>query len=155
MILVNGDLLSTPINIIAHQVNCMSVMGAGLALQIKNKFEWVYQDYCESLHRNGADYMFGKSQITIGEEHTIFNIFGQYGYGHDKQYTDYDKFKSAFVDAITSYRHYLHIENEVQLTIAIPYMIGCGLAGGAWSEIKTILEEIEKEYNVVFIAYKL
>jgi O-acetyl-ADP-ribose deacetylase (regulator of RNase III) len=67
MILVNGDLLTTPINIIAHQVNCMGVMGAGLALQIKNKFEWAYQDYCEALQRNGADYMFGKSQITIGE----------------------------------------------------------------------------------------
>ena len=31
MIIMNGDLLETPFQFIAHQVNCMGVMGAGLA----------------------------------------------------------------------------------------------------------------------------
>ena len=41
-----------------------------------------------------------------------------------------------------------------QICIAIPYELGCGLAGGNWEIIKKILEKIEKEYNVIFIAYK-
>ncbi len=44
-----GDIL-TPNNtdrvvIVCHQVNCKGVMGAGLALQIKNKFPMVYKNY--------------------------------------------------------------------------------------------------------------
>lgn len=31
MIITNGNLLNTNINIIAHQVNCQGVMGAGVA----------------------------------------------------------------------------------------------------------------------------
>ena len=41
-----------------------------------------------------------------------------------------------------------------QICIAIPYRLGCGLAGGDWEIIKTILEKIEEQYNVIFIAYK-
>jgi hypothetical protein len=41
------------------------------------------------------------------------------------------------------------------LKIAIPYHIGCGLAGGEWKIISKILEQVEKEENVIFYAYKL
>lgn len=150
MIILNGDLLETPFEIIAHQVNCMGVMGSGLAKQIRDKYPWVYSDYKGALQRNGADYMFGKSQTVFQGGHTFFNVFGQYYYGHDKQYTDYEAFKSAFIEAITRYKD----EDESQITIAIPYGIGCGLAGGDWTIIKEILETIEKEHNVVFVAYK-
>ena len=37
MIYVKGNLLESPVQIIAHQVNCLGIMGGGIALQIKNK----------------------------------------------------------------------------------------------------------------------
>lgn len=33
----DGNLLDAKTDVIAHQVNCQGVMGAGIALQIKNK----------------------------------------------------------------------------------------------------------------------
>ena len=41
------------------------------------------------------------------------------------------------------------------LYIAIPYKMGCGLAGGDWNKVTEILEEIEREYNILFIAHKI
>ncbi len=44
---VEGSVLDAKENIIGHQVNCIGVMGAGLALQIKNKYSMVFEEYCE------------------------------------------------------------------------------------------------------------
>jgi O-acetyl-ADP-ribose deacetylase (regulator of RNase III) len=35
--IIEGDLLDQKADVITHQVNCLGVMGAGVALQIKNK----------------------------------------------------------------------------------------------------------------------
>jgi O-acetyl-ADP-ribose deacetylase (regulator of RNase III) len=55
---VDGDLLDQKTDVIAHQVNCLGVMGAGVALQIKNKWPEVYEGYknfChDELNRLGA-----------------------------------------------------------------------------------------------------
>ena len=45
--IVNGNIVSAKEQIIAHQVNCRGVMGAGLALQIRNKYSEVYEEYSE------------------------------------------------------------------------------------------------------------
>lgn len=150
MIILQGDVLKTPFEIIAHQTNCMGVMGGGVAKQIREQYPFVYEEYKSAVTQYGSMYMLGKGQIVFCEGHTFFNIFGQYNYGRDRKYTDYDAFKSAFIDAIDKYRD----EDEHQITIAIPYNIGCGLAGGDWNVVSKILEDLEKEKNVVFVAYE-
>lgn len=40
--IVNGDLLQSNLSLIAHQTNCLGVMGAGIAKAIKNKWSIVY-----------------------------------------------------------------------------------------------------------------
>ena len=47
---INGDLLSSQEDYICHQVNCMGVMGAGVALQIKKVYPDVYNQYQEYYH---------------------------------------------------------------------------------------------------------
>ena len=42
---VNGDLLQSNLPLIAHQTNCLGVMGAGIAKAIKNKWNSVYIQY--------------------------------------------------------------------------------------------------------------
>ena len=152
MIILEGNLLDTPFEIIAHQVNCMGVMNGGIAKQIREKYPVVYTEYKRNLQPPGSsEYMFGRSQIIFCARHTIFNIFGQFKYGTDRQYTDYNAVKSAFEDALDTYRG----DNDHQITIAIPHGFGCGLAGGDWDTMVNILETLEKQENVVFVAYKL
>jgi O-acetyl-ADP-ribose deacetylase (regulator of RNase III) len=155
MIILNGDLLKTPFEIIAHQVNCQGKMGSGVAKWIRKKFPWAYEGYMAALEQNGADYMLGKSQVIWQNGHTIFNIFGQYNYGYDgKQYTNYKALDSAFRKAILHYRDN-DVDDIKQIPIAIPYKIGCGYGGGDWDTVKEILEKIEEDCHVIFVAYKL
>ena len=42
--IVNGDLLQSNLPLIAHQTNCLGVMGAGIAKAIKNKWNSVLHD---------------------------------------------------------------------------------------------------------------
>ena len=157
MIILKGDLLETPFEIIAHQVNCQGKMGSGVAKQIAEKFPYVYEEYVKAIKDYGAGEMFGKAQVvnTNSGKKFIFNIFGQYDYGYDgRRYTDYDAFRCAFQNAIDIYRDYRKDWSH-QITITIPYKIGCDRGGGDWSVVKQILEKIEEDCNVIFVAYKL
>lgn len=153
MICVKGDVLQTPFQIIAHQVNCKGVMGAGLAKQIRKNYPNLYNAY--KFYCNGANLgdCFG---WYTHDGHYIMNIFAQDDYGRDKVYTNYEAMRTAFFNGIDTFRQAADIyEKDVQLTIAIPYMIGCGLAGGDWDKVQKILSEIEKSRNVVFVAYDI
>lgn len=155
MMVLKGDLLDANCKFIAHQVNCKGVMGGGIAKQIKNKFPNVYNEYIKTLECNGADNMFGKSLIVRAYNGRYFkyivNIFGQYDYGFGLQ-TNYEKFEEAFIDAIKKIRE---ITKHDTVYIAIPYKIGCGLAGGNWNIVKPILENIESKYSCIITAYKI
>lgn len=154
MIVLEGDVLNSPFQLIAHQVNCRGVMGAGLAKQIRQKYPKLYKDYKEYCDR-GANLGDCICNFT-SDGHYILNIFAQYDYGRDKKYTNYEAMYQAFKKGIQEFRFdACEARTVAQLTIAIPYMIGCGLAGGDWGEVKIVLETIEKECNVVFIAYHL
>ncbi len=43
--IIDGNLFDTKAKIIAHQVNCRGVMGSGVALQIKERYPYVYEMY--------------------------------------------------------------------------------------------------------------
>lgn len=159
MIITNGNLLNTNINIIAHQVNCQGVMGAGVAKQIKEKYPAVYKDYrrlCEDTS-NKMD-LLGTCLISIEKENKmICNLFGQYNYGRNGTYTNTSYLSSAILLMINMLEQIYNIKDKThpQLVIAIPYKIGCGLGGGNWEEVKTIFENIERSYNVLFVAYDI
>ena len=89
MIVLEGNLLDAPFQLIAHQVNCKGVMGAGLAKQIRDKYPMVYEKYKDHCQRGAllGDYI----GCDTPDHHYIMNIFAQDGYGRDKRYTDYHK----------------------------------------------------------------
>ena len=153
-----GDILTTTAPVIAHQVNCKGVMGAGLALQIKKAYPEVFKPYKDLC--NTCDYRLFLLRKT-GEKPNIFNtgilgcclmtpvhdgrfianLFGQLSYGRDEGvvYTDYEAVESALM----SLR--LQCEAKQINTIALPYGMGAGLAKGNWN---TILGLITKTFMV-------
>jgi len=40
-----------------------------------------------------------------------------------------------------------------QLTVGLPYMLGCGLAGGGWNIVREMIEKVFIDYFV--IIYRL
>jgi len=153
--IVEGDILEAKEDIIAHQTNCMGVMGSGLAKQIKKKYPKVYENYChicqEALQKR--ENLLGKIiwGVLTGDDKIIANLCGQYKYGRDKQHTHYPALYSALrhlYNAVTSPDSTLK-----DMTIAIPYGIGCGLGGGDWNLVYEMIEEVFQDYDVAI--YKL
>ena len=158
MILVKGNLLDTPVQIIAHQVNCLGVMGAGVAKAIKDEYPEVFIEYNTFVHdyvESSPAELLGKCLSVYCKEKIMLNLFGQVFCGRGKVLTDYDALHKAMRGAIRELRREYMREDGIQITIAIPYKIGCGLAGGDWNIVSELLEKIEKEENALFIAYKL
>ena len=144
--IVDGDILQAKENIIAHQVNCQGVMGSGIAKQIKDKYPNVFSPYRKFFVNNKFTAL-GKCQIVKAEDNKyIANLFGQYKYGRDKQYTDYKALEEALFSLKVSAKDH-------NLSVAIPYNIGCGLAGGNWETVYKIIEEVFHDHDVTLYKF--
>lgn len=123
--------------VICHQVNCQGVMNARLAKDIAKRWPEVKRDYLALCAEVDADDLLGTYIFTPVKEGGIASIFGQVYYGRDKNrcYTSY----AALTRAFRLIHESLHVKK-----IAIPYGIGCGLAGGDWDVVMKI---IVNEFN--------
>lgn len=143
--IINGDLLNSNAHIIAHQVNCSNAMNSGVAKQIRQKYPYVFNAYrsrCE-LYKDNRKGLLGMCQvITVSENQSIANLFGQLGYGYDgKQYTNLDALKKAMLELRDIYLP----QDE---TVAFPYGLGSVRGGAKWEDVYEIIEEVFNGYDV-------
>lgn len=149
---IEGDLLKTDVDVIIHQCNCKGAMGSGVALQIKNKYPEVYDDYvyfCKSV-KNSKD-LLGECLISATNEgNYVANIFGQDNYyPRNIRHTDY----SALEGSLNFLKNWMQ-GNGIS-TCAVPDMIGCGLAGGSRDVVLDILKNIfEKDKDIKLFIVK-
>lgn len=124
-----GDLLKTDIPYIAHCVNAQGKMGSGVAKTIRETYPKAYEDYMEVYNSTGLK--LGKVICSVNKPHSILHIIGQNRYGHDG---------ALYIDYLALRRGIKTINKNVQSRIAFP-LIGCGLAGGNWDIVSSIIEE--------------
>lgn len=130
--IIQCNLLTIKNGIIGHQVNCKGVMGAGLALQIKNAYPEAFELYKKACMDGRLT--LGKMQlIQLTDNLYLANLAGQDGYGKGLQ-TNYDALKKALIS--------LHELNQILGSVPyLPYNMGCGLAGGDWSIVEDLIYE--------------
>jgi len=152
---IKGNLLDATEKYIAHQCNCVSSSASGLAGSIFRKYP--YADIY--LLRNNFD---TPRNIIIkgngGDQRYIINMLAQY-YPGISRYPDSPK------DGIKAREQYFaqclgKIAEIPDLdTIAIPFKIGCGLAGGNWDTYLRMIEDfayqIEMEQSATVSIYQL
>ncbi|MGG4439300.1 macro domain-containing protein [Brevibacillus fortis] len=141
---IPGNILEAKENIIVQQVNCMGVMGAGLAKQIRAKYPSVYTEYkqlCEQYADAREDLLGQVLLCQVGEGKYMANLFAQLGYGKKGVYTKYDMLQKGLEEVLS-------LAKKENLTIAIPYGIGCGLAGGDW-------DVVSKQLNDIFVSFRV
>lgn len=145
--IVVGRLLDATEDIIGHQVNCQGVMGSGVAKLLRSKYLNLYPSYEQFCNKHNPYELLGMCQIVKTRSKYIANLFGQLNYGRQKvRYTDYDALKKSLVILrITAQRR--------DLSVALPYNIGCGLANGEWNIVYGIIDEVFNSYEVTL--YKL
>lgn len=150
-----GDLLDATEKIIAHQCNCVTVRSHGLSAAIAKKWPWadMYSKRCPISRKNCASIpdIPGTTKIMTdpNDEHgqQIACLFGQWTPGkpnafsryYPKTYPDDRAARlTYFSRSLTSLEHYCE-KNNIE-KIAMPFKIGCGLAGGNWNDYEQMLE---------------
>jgi O-acetyl-ADP-ribose deacetylase (regulator of RNase III) len=124
---INKDILTVTEGIIGHQVNCKGVMGAGLALNLRNRYPNIFTEYKANPPALGHTQL-----VQVTDKLHIANIAGQDSYGVNGIHTNYEALGKALAQ--------LNDMNKQGLVICLPYKLGAGLAGGDWNIIKEIIE---------------
>ena len=154
--IVNGSLLDSDCQYIAHQCNCYSRRGAGLASAIFKAFPWanVYSDRSE---RGNDAALFGSISIhgdPKQRQRYVINIYGQLKPGKPSPGRDSAASRlQAFRKALDQIAKVPELES-----IGFPYWVGCGLAGGDWNEYEKLLEDFARRVGgrgVSVILYRL
>lgn len=138
----NGSLLDVETGYIFQQVNCMGIMNSGLAKAIADKWPVValqYAQHCRTA-KHSLDLLGTINLVRITTELAVVNVFSQYDRGqpdptHPIKHTEYSAMMSAFKYIVRS--DLLHGCNLPHF----PYLFGCGLGGGDWKVVATIIEQ--------------
>ena len=134
---VTGDLVEAflrgDINVLGHQANCFNTVGAGIALQIKQRLPEAYAADCATLKGNPRK--LGKMSYAVIGIGMVFNLYGQFKFGREKRQTDYDALRSALrmmAVKLTDHKHTAKIGLS---------KLGCNNAGGDWSIVSSIITD--------------
>lgn len=162
--IIEGNLFDSKANFLVHQVNCIGVMGSGVALQVKEKYSHVEKEYKKYLkHCDKVDVEpLGKAQYVpsevwaVGmvdtiknnnviaydsEYQYIVNLFGQKDYGMGGQHTNLKAMKNAMIDIRNKAK-------SIGATVAMPFGIGSVRGGASWSDVYKIIEDVFKDSSV-------
>lgn len=142
-----GDILSEDVEALVSTVNCVGVMGRGLALQFKRAFPENFKAYEAQCKRNkmqpGNMFVFETGQI-INPRYLI-NFPTKRHWRGKSRIEDIESGLKSLVEEIRM--HGIR-------SIAVP-PLGCGLGGLNWTEVRSrIREALESLENVDVIVFK-
>lgn len=129
---VDGDLLDADAEALVNTVNCVGVMGKGIALQFKQAFPDNFRQYAKACRR--GDVRIGKMFIVpiVGGEQPKYIInFPTKIHWRDPSRIEF--IEEGLEDLVACIR-----EHGIQ-SVAIP-PLGCGNGGLEWREVRTLIE---------------
>lgn len=143
---IQGNLFHSKDIVWAHQVNARSVMGSGIAKQIREEFPNVFEEYVNSRMKLGDCLVV--PTIYKGKNIYIANLCGQKDFGREKRrYTDY----GGLLKAMSKFFDWL---NQNNINSFSTVRIGCGSGNGDWAIVKQMLQSFAQD-NFTITVYNL
>jgi len=147
--IVDGDLLDATEDYLAHQCNCCSTGAKALAELMFDKYPHA-NSYNKRIKNNKSTY---SKPGTIEVFDNVINMYAQYypafgKYNNDSVVKRVEWFKACLVDISK-------IKDIKLKTIAMPFNIGCGAAGGDWNVYYKMIEEFATKEKIHVTLYKL
>ena len=141
-----GDLLKADVEALVNAVNCVGVMGKGIALQFKQAFPGNFKAY-EQACKQG--------KVKLGTMHVY-----ETGLPSNPKYIinfptkQHWKDKSDLQDVKDGLENLISVVQELNIKlIAIP-PLGCGLGGLKWSDVQPLIENaFQKDKGVTATIY--
>jgi O-acetyl-ADP-ribose deacetylase (regulator of RNase III) len=145
--LKTGDILAEDVEALVNTVNCVGVMGRGIALQFKRAFPDNFRAYVAACKRQEVriGQMFFYEPNTLQNPKYIINFPTKYHWRSPSRL----EYIEAGLDTLVK-----EVNSRQIRSLAIP-PLGCGLGGLSWDDVKPrILEAVEKlekcEHVVIF-----
>ena len=143
--IVNGDLLESKAQVIAHQTNCCKGFGSGVAKAIKEKYPVVAEEHrlaCNINEGSGLkpSNMLGLlqavkvSDFTEKEDRYVVNMYAQENYGYDgRKYTSYGALDTCLSKLVT------FCKDKGIKTVAFPYGMSSVRGGANWDVVMALI----------------
>lgn len=146
LFVVKGNLLQATEQFIAHQCNCMTPGATGVAKQIfaKHPLANVYKG------RKRTDKSTHDKCGTLKVRSNIIAMFAQYLPGKGKPSANQAMKRLAWFKQCLKELTKLNIQS-----VAMPYKIGCGAAGGDWPSYKRTLERFAIASKIKVVLYRI
>ena len=136
-------------------------MGAGIAKQIADRYPSALEADCYAHHRQEnklGEYSYTFVNVGDGNEYPhqqfglnqrrceIYNLYTQKNVGRGKQ-VSYDALYDAFQK--------LRTECDGNTVLGLPYGISCGLAGGSWNIVNSMIQDIflDADFKTYIVKY--
>jgi len=126
----SGDMFDINADILVNPVNCVGVMGAGLALTFKNKYPDMFQSYKRACFARFIEP--GKLHLYRTKNNKSIVNFPTKKHWKDKSQYSY------IIDGLKQLCEYLTIQ-ESNVVVAIP-ALGCGLGGLNNNKVATMIK---------------
>jgi hypothetical protein len=148
------NILLNPSGVIVHQVNCLGVMGSGIAKSIKQMYPPAFKQYeamCDAVPDPRKFSLLGQVQFVNVSEHEgkalmIANMFSQLDTSSGSRETEY----GAMYQGLKTIELKLR---GLKIPLYIPYLIGCGFGGGDWNIVFEIIKTVfENSHTEVMIC---
>lgn len=127
-----GNILTSEVEALVNTVNCVGIMGRGIALQFKNRFPENFKAYAVACKKQQVQpgHMFVFETRTLSLPHYIVNF-------PTKRHW---RGKSRMEDIISGMEDLAKFIQERKITsIAVP-PLGSGLGGLDWNKVRTLIE---------------
>lgn len=135
---IAGDLITVGQGIIAHQTNYDGVMGGGVAYSIRQKLlsDWDYKQYQDYCAKYGPALLGTNQYFCCSFDVWVANMFCQNDFtGVTGCLTNYEAMRRCL-------EHLRSVAHIFGRPIYLPGRIGCGIAGGDWTRVKALIEEV-------------
>lgn len=152
--IVNGDLLEATEDYIVHQCNCVTNHSKHLAKSVFDAFP-----YANTYKNRSKDPTTHHTPGTIDvkgdgiNQRYIINAYAQYYPSKSKYSNDsYEKRLQWFEECLQKISQIKDIRKK---SIALPYNIGCGSAGGNWETYCEVIKDFANKEKIHVTLYKL
>lgn len=137
-----GDILKSQMQTLVNTVNCVGIMGKGIAEEFKKRFPEMYEDYANRCKQN---------KVTIGQPYIYKNLFGQQIVNfptkeHWKSLSKVKDIQEGLEFLLANYRKW------GVTSIAIP-PLGCGNGQLDWKIVGPIIYKYARQMNIPVELY--
>ena len=138
---IEGDLFSSPAQVLVNTVNTVGVMGKGIALEFKKRYPEMFETYKKQCDKHNLT--IGRLMLWYAPDHWILQFPTKEHWRNPSKLEYIEKGLMAFVRKYADYNI---------TSIAFP-KLGCGNGELNWTDVKAVMEKYLKDIPIDVYIY--